>query len=106
MFFEATACYLLSIGTVILACLPVVYVFAEYSPLVAPRMYEFCATFASFYLLNRIMVGSPDVAVAALPSWPLLPLPLLSDAGFIVHMYAVNAAPVSNQVDFPNQILS
>ncbi|KAK9789026.1 hypothetical protein WJX73_003117 [Symbiochloris irregularis] len=56
LFFESAACYLLSAGTIIMACLPIVYIFSEYSPLVAPRMYEFCATFCSFYLLNRIMM--------------------------------------------------
>ncbi|KAK9793218.1 hypothetical protein WJX73_003952 [Symbiochloris irregularis] len=56
MFFDSTIYPFMAFLTCALAFIPIIYVFAEYSPCVAPRMYEFVAAFTGYYALNRIMM--------------------------------------------------
>eukprot|EP00775_Hariotina_reticulata_P010775 gene10775-10931_t len=56
LFFEALAHHWLAVSTVLLALLPIPYLFTGYSPVVAPAMWEFTLVFGIFYSLNRLML--------------------------------------------------
>ena len=47
LFWEAAAYHFLAIITIVLALVPVVYVFSGVAPLIAPRMWEFSAAFCT-----------------------------------------------------------
>lgn len=54
LFYEATAFHLLAFGTILMALVPIVYVFSMISPLVSEQLWEFSIVFGIWYLFNRI----------------------------------------------------
>ena len=56
LFYEIGAHHYQGIGTVFLAVVPIVYIFASASPLSVRNLWEFCIVFGVFFISNRLMV--------------------------------------------------
>ncbi len=57
LFFEACFFHWLALPTVVLAILPVQYIFTHVAPLTCPNLWEFTLAFLVFFGCNRAMVG-------------------------------------------------
>ncbi|WIA40977.1 hypothetical protein OEZ86_004623 [Tetradesmus obliquus] len=63
LFWEAAVHHFLSLPTVLLSLLPLIYMFTEVAPVSALHLWEFSALFCSYYLANRLMMWQLHRAV-------------------------------------------